>query len=136
MQTAIGRPRRKGFTTVTSYLMVEKVDPVVEFLEKAFGATETFRSRGSGGGWHVEVNIGNSMIMLGGDSPNSNYKQPHMMFLYVEDTDAVYQAALQAGASSMMEPADKRFDEERGAGIIDPFGNTWFLATHDSNKTS
>ena len=129
MEKAIGAPRREGFGTVTPYLMVDSVHAFVSFLQKAFGARETFRSVGSAGGLHCEVQIGDSRIMMG--ESNSNNAAPAMLFLYVADTDAVYQAALAAGAKGMMEPADGRFEEKRGAGIGDPFGNTWFIATHD-----
>jgi hypothetical protein len=30
----------------------------------------------------------------------------------------------------MMAPADGLFEEERGAGVVDPFGHHWFLARH------
>ncbi|MBI4484106.1 MAG: VOC family protein, partial [Acidobacteria bacterium] len=49
--------------------------------------------------------------------------------LYVNDTDAVYRRALRAGATSMMEPADQ-FYGDRNAGVKDPFGNHWWIATH------
>lgn len=77
------------------------------------------------------MQIGTSRIMVDGDVPNrqgGSNSLPAMFFLYVADTDAVYQAALSAGAKSMMEP-DERFQEKRGAAVTDPFGNTWFIAT-------
>ena len=118
----IGEPGRKGFGTVTPYLMVEAVEPVVEFLRQAFGAEETFRTPGAAGGTHVEVRLGTSMLMLGGPAPS----QPCSLFLYVSDVDAVYQSALSAGATSLMEPGE-HFGEARGAGVRDPFANSWFL---------
>ena len=133
MEKAIGTSSREGFGTVTPYLMVNSVDAFISFLQKAFGARETFRSVGSAGGFHCEVKIGDSRIMMGESNSNA---VPTMLFLYVADTDAVYQAALAAGAKSMMEPANGRFDEKRGAGIVDPFGNTWFIATHGDPGSS
>jgi PhnB protein len=121
---------REGFGTVTPYLMVHAVDPVVSFLEEAFGATETHRTTGGGGGTHVEVRIGDSMLMMGGDRPDGGDGVPTSLFVYVEDCDEVYESALAAGAESMMEPGPN-FDEPRGAAVVDPFGNQWFIATHD-----
>src|SRR5689334_18112039 len=54
---------REGFHTVTPYLVVRGVPQLIEFLQQAFGATEHFRSTGSAGGLHVEVKIGDSMVM-------------------------------------------------------------------------
>ncbi len=48
----IGEPTRAGFGTVTPYLMVRQVDPIVDFLRQAFGAKETFRTTGGAGGIH------------------------------------------------------------------------------------
>ena len=54
---------------------------------------------------------------------------PGSRYLYVPDTDAVYQKAVQAGGTSVMEPADQ-FYGDRNAGVKDPVGNVWWIATH------
>ncbi|HEY5867304.1 MAG TPA: VOC family protein, partial [Candidatus Tectomicrobia bacterium] len=46
--------------------------------------------------------------------------------------DAVYQRALQAGATSTMEPTDQ-FWGDRNAGVEDPAGNRWWIATHQED---
>ncbi|MDJ0754643.1 MAG: hypothetical protein QNJ45_14050 [Ardenticatenaceae bacterium] len=123
----IGKPNRPGFHTVSPYLMVVEVEPVVEFIKQAFNGVEHYRTTGSRGGYHIELKVGNSMIMIGGGNNTVSDPIQVALFLYVEDVDAVYQSALGAGASAMMPPQDGMFDEERGAGIIDPFGNSWFI---------
>lgn len=125
----LGNPQRPGFGTVTPYLTVRHVDPAVEFMTQAFAATETYRATGAAGGTHVEVQIGDSKIMLGGDTPDGTEPRSASLFLYVEDTDAVYERALEAGAESMIEPGEN-FEAARGAAVVDPFGNRWFIATH------
>jgi uncharacterized glyoxalase superfamily protein PhnB len=50
----------------------------------------------------------------------------------MDDVDAVYQRALEAGATSNMEPADQPFGD-RIAGVDDTFGNTWYIATHQQD---
>lgn len=125
----IGKPSRPGFHTVTPYLIVRELAPYLTFLQQAFGATEHFRAIGSAGGQHVEMRIGDSMVMLGaGERRPELAALPTMHFLYVEDVDAVYQAALAAGATSLMEPTDGAFGEPRGAGIKDIVGNEWYFA--------
>jgi len=43
--------------------------------------------------------------------------------------DAVYDRALKAGATSLNPPADQPYGDRNG-GVKDPFGNTWYIATH------
>ncbi|MFZ0548992.1 MAG: VOC family protein [Candidatus Promineifilaceae bacterium] len=125
----IGQPNREGFHTITPYLRVPEIDPVIQFLQQAFRATETYRGTGGGGGIHLEMRIGNSMLMIGSGSTITE-TVPATFFLYVEDVDGVYQSALDAGAASLLEPADGLFGEKRGAGVKDPFGIDWFFGRH------
>jgi PhnB protein len=131
---AVGKSTRAGFGTVTPYLIVEAIDPFVEFLTMAFGAEETLREKGSGGGWHCEVQIGDSdvggRIMIGGDQPSGGKTVPITMFLYVEKVDQVFQNAVAAGAKVDMEVKDGfAGNNARGGSVIDPFGFTWYLAS-------
>ncbi len=119
----LGHPPRPGFHTVTPYLLVDDLERMIAFVRQAFNAGEHYRTQGGGGGTHVEVRIGDSMVMMG-----SSEARPAMLFLYVEDVDAVYAAALAAGATSIMPPTDDVFGEPRGAGIHDPCGNDWYFA--------
>ena len=120
-------PVPEGFHTVTPYLMVPDADALVEFMGRAFGATEVFRARGAHGGLHVEVRLGDSMVMIGG--MQSGEPQPAAIFLYMDGVDDVYDRALEAGATSIEEPADRIAEGDRRAGVRDPFGNAWFIAT-------
>ena len=126
----VGQPTRPGFHTITPYLIVQELDTYLTFLRQAFGATEHFRTSGSVGGTHVEVRIGDSMLMVsGGGQGQVAPPLTSMIFLYLADVDAVYAAALAAGATTLMEPTDGAFSEPRGAGIKDPAGNDWYFAT-------
>jgi uncharacterized glyoxalase superfamily protein PhnB len=127
---AVGvKPIPDGYRTVTPYLVVRGVPRLIEFLEQAFGATETKRAaRPDGSVMHAEVQIGDSLVMLG-EPPASTPPMPACLHLYVVDTDALYHLALQAGATSLREPANQ-FYGDRVAGVQDPFGNQWWLATH------
>lgn len=119
-------PIPEGFHTVTPYLMVPDVDRLVDFMSHAFEAEEVFRARGEAGGTHVEVRVGDSMVMVGGHQDTE--AQPAAIFLYMDGVDAVYGRALEAGATSIEEPAD-RPEGDRRAGAVDLFGNSWFIAT-------
>jgi PhnB protein len=120
----------KGFHTVTPYLVVEDAPAFIAFTARAFGAVETHRST-SPGGIHAEVRIGDSIVMIGGGSEGHPLGRPAMptaLHVYVEDVDAVYQRALESGASSIGAPVDQEYGE-RGGGVKDPFGNVWYIAT-------
>jgi len=125
-------PVRKGFHTVTPYLIAEDGPALLEFTKEAFGAEEISRGTGSAGGLHGEMRIGDSMIMIGGGIPGREFKgnaNTHALHVYVEDVDLVYQKALAAGATSLGSPVDQDYGE-RSASIKDPAGNWWYIATH------
>jgi uncharacterized glyoxalase superfamily protein PhnB len=122
---------REGFRTITPYLTVPDVFAEIEFLTKAFGAEGQVYGMGSAGGYHSEYRIGDSMLMIGGGGKGSQWKGtpvPGVFHLYVENVDGTYQQAMDAGAISLMPPADMEYGE-RGAGIEDTGGNHWYLAT-------
>jgi PhnB protein len=123
------RPIREGFHTVTPYLMVPQAPELLEFVKRAFGAEELLRTTGSAGGMHAEVKIGDSMVMLGGGGAWRGTPMPTAIHFYVKDADAVYQRALHTGATSIGEPVDQPYGD-REAGVKDPGGNYWYIATH------
>ena len=125
-------PIPDGFHTVTPYLVIEHAEKVIEFLKAAFNAELISSSKREDGGiMHATVKIGNSMIMLAGAT--ETYKSnPTMIYLYVEDTDAAYNAAMKAGATSIMAPVNQ-FYGDRNAGVKDIAGNQWWIATHVEN---
>ena len=49
--------------------------------------------------------------------------------VYVEDVDAVFQAALEAGAASQRDLEDQFYGDRMGQ-FEDPFGHHWSVATH------
>jgi PhnB protein len=116
-----------GNHTVTPYLTVKRAEELVEFVKQVFGGHEVFRTIGSAGGLHAEVTIGDSKLMIGGYETVE--EMPTALHLYVPDADAVYQRALDAGATSVEEPVDQ-FYGDREAGVKDPTGNIWWIATH------
>ena len=123
------KPIPDGYHSVTPYLTVPGVAKLLDFLKQAFEAQELHRMpRPDGTIMHAEVRIGDSLVMMGEPMGDS---QPMFgsLYLYVHDVDAVYKRALQAGATSTSEPADQ-FYGDRSAGLKDPVGNQWWIATH------
>ena len=123
------KPKPDGYHTVTPYMVIAGVAKLVEFLKSTFNATEIMRhTRPDGSVMHAEVRIGDSVIMMG-EAPAGSKHFPAMLHLYVDDVDAAYQRALQAGATPLREPADQIYGDRSG-GVQDEFGNQWWLAKH------
>jgi len=121
---------RKGFHTVTPYVIAKDAAGLIDFVKAVFGAQEMFRDVGSAGGVHCELRIGDSMMMIGGGAAGLAWKgesEPMSFHVYVENCDAAYSRAIQAGAATLHAPADMPYGE-RGAGVKDAAGNHWYIA--------
>src|SRR5262250_2846370 len=101
------KPIPEGYHTVTPYLTVQGVPKLIEFLKQAFAAQEIERmAQPDGTIRHAEVRIGDSVVMMS-EAGSEWAPRPSTIYLYVNDIDAVYARALQAGGNSLMEPADQ-----------------------------
>lgn len=129
MATAAVNPIPQGFHSLTPYLIVEGADRLLEFMKQAFGAEQLLRvPKADGTIMHAGVRIGDSPVELA-DANEQHPPRPTAIHLYVSDADAVYQRALQAGATSTHEPVDQPYGD-REASVKDPCGNYWYIATH------
>lgn len=122
-----------GFRTITPFIIHDKAPELVDFVKSTFGAEELKRNTaGEAFGFYSEVRIGDSVIMIGGGTAARWGNLPGAFHVYVEDCDAAYRRALEAGASTLMgatgEPADRPYGE-RSAFVEDAFGNYWYIAT-------
>ena len=119
------------FRSVTPHLYADDGLRLIEFLEKGLGGKEVYRAQTPEGGIpHAQVLIGDSIVALAGGRGRHEFPiRPSTLHLYVPDTDALYARALAAGAISIQPPADQPYGD-RSAGVTDPFGNRWFIATH------
>ena len=137
MNTTV-KPIPDGFHTLTPYLSIKGAAQAIEFYKRAFCATERCRIPGPDGKsvGHAEIVIGNSIVMLadeapacGNISPQTLKGTPVTFALYVEDAGAVYQRALDAGATVLRPIADQFYGDRAGT-VQDPFGHNWTLMTH------
>jgi uncharacterized glyoxalase superfamily protein PhnB len=129
----IGAPKRAGFHTVTPYIVVADLARFSSFVVDGLDGEETFRTEGEGGGVHVEYQIGDSRIMVGESAQGA---MPAMLFLYVEDAEALITQAERNGAKIVMPLEAGRFGEVRGGALEDPSGNSWFVAEHGAGSES
>ncbi|RYE24130.1 MAG: VOC family protein [Sphingobacteriales bacterium] len=115
----------EGYQTVMPYLIIPNAAGFLQFTKDVFGATEKMkRMRDEHTLMHGEVQIGGCTIMFA-ESTTEYPTQPAGLFICVADADATYQKALDAGATSIMPPADQ--DYGRSSGVKDPHGNTWWI---------
>ncbi len=123
-----GRWLPKGFHTITPNIIVDDAEQTLAFLKKAFGATENYRLMMSNGKIaHCEVTLGDSILNLG-TSMEGWPAHGLVAQIYVEDSDALFQRATQAGATVIMPMTDTFFGSREGR-LADPFGNVWTIAT-------
>jgi uncharacterized glyoxalase superfamily protein PhnB len=124
-----GVPLPEGYHSVNPYIVVERAEGLIQFLVEVFGGEEIERElRSDGRIEHGEVRIGDSIVMLS-EATERYPARPCVQFVYVDDVDATYRAALAAGATSILEPADQSWGDRVG-GVHDPFDNRWWVATH------
>jgi PhnB protein len=119
-----------GYHSVTPYLIVDDASGLIDFAKKVFRAEEMFRMPTPEGKiGHAEMKIGDSVVMVAdAATADGNTAQPATLLLYLDDCDASYRQALDAGGTSEREPADQ-FYGDRSAGVS-AFGITWWLHTH------
>ncbi len=120
--------RPQGFRTVTPFLHPHGTAALIEFVKQAFDATLMWEPTIAPGGTiaHAAVRIGDSVLEMG-EAHGEFQPMPAALHLDVEDADAVYERALRAGASSLYPPADQPYGQRSG-GVVDSFGNQWFIA--------
>ncbi|MCO7039924.1 VOC family protein [Pseudomonas carnis] len=129
-----------GYHSLTPYMGIDKAGEAIEFYKKTFGATQVMRlDMPDGRVGHAELRIGDSSLMLGTPCDQMALRNPDEhtsigLHLYVEDVDAQFQRAVDAGATVVSEPKDQ-FYGDRSASVKDPFGHLWFLATHKEDLT-
>ncbi|MGB6242769.1 MAG: VOC family protein [Castellaniella sp.] len=135
--TAQVQPIPSDMNTVTPHLVCADAASAVDFYGKAFGATVMARLDAPQGGLlHACLRIGDSAVMLMEESaecqsvsPMTLKGTPVTIHLYVRDVDAAFRQAVEAGATSLMEPQDMFWGDRYGV-LRDPYGHQWAVATH------
>lgn len=117
-----------GYTSASPYLIVTDANATLEFLVQTFDA-EKLRclKRPDGKIMHAEARIDDTVVMISDAADGWPTVASHV-HIYVPDVDATYQRAIEAGALSVLVPAQKNDEDKRG-GVRDHGGTTWWLAT-------
>lgn len=118
---------------VTPYLLYEDVGGALDWLGRAFGFRESLRFQDDEGAiTHAEMELDGGEIMLG--HPGPEYRNPRrlgettqLVHVYVEDVDAHFEKAREAGAEIVSEPKDQEYGDRR-YDAKDPEGHLWSFA--------
>ena len=130
----------EGFHTITPQLALDDAAKTIDWYKKALGAEELSRSLGPDGKvMHAELKIGNSRFMVNDVMPGMKGPQafggsPASLWIYVDDSDAAFNRAVDAGAKVQM-PLDNQFWGDRGGCVADPAGYSWWIATRKEDLT-
>ena len=131
------KPIPDDYPRVTPYLIVDGAGAAIDFYCSVLGATERVRMPGPDGRvGHAELQLGDSIIMLADENAQMDSRGPRAiggtpvsLHVYVEDSDAVFERAVQAGARALRAVED-RFYGDRSGQFEDPFGHRWDVSTH------
>ena len=138
------KPIPEEFHSVTPMFMFKDCRKAIDFYKAAFGAQERYAMPGPDGKgiMHAEVLVGDSIVMMGDESPQESCKSAESMggspisfCLYVENVDAAFRRAVEAGAKVRTE-VQEMFWGDRAGFVQDPFGYNWMLATHTKDLSS
>jgi len=132
----------EGFHTLTPYLVVDGAADAIALYQKAFGAEVVSSSPTPDGKiMNAQLRIGDSMLMLNDEFPDYGVVGPKKIgntavtiHMYVEDVDAAWQRAVDAGMEVAM-PLENQFWGDRYGQLKDPFGHSWSLASRVEDLT-
>ena len=134
------KPVPEGYHTITPSLVLDNAAQTIDWYKKALGAEEVSRSVGPDGKiMHAELKIGDSRfmmndVMMGAKGPKAYGGSPASFWLYVNDADAAFKRAVDAGAQVRMPLADQ-FWGDRGGCVGDPEGYSWWISTRKEDLT-
>ena len=137
------KPIPDGVPVVMPMLVCRDASAEIDFCKSTFGAVELVRRPGADGAVaHAALTIGGAMIMIEGEFPTLSSRAPQpdgsspvVIYVYVEDVDAVIERAVGAGARVLL-PVQNQFWGDRTARIIDPSGHVWTISTRVAETTS
>jgi PhnB protein len=117
----------EGYQRIMPYLLIQDVEGLIRFMQDIFGAEEKLRHVDDDGRIrHAEITLGDSTVMIGGATEEWT-AMPASLFIYVDDVDSAFKKAIEAGAKSIIDPADKEYG--RTCGVEDRWGVTWWITS-------
>lgn len=124
-------------TAVAPYLTAKDIDAALDFCVKVFGATDVQAIKVGGMTLHAELKVNGESIMFGPENPEWGSKSaqtlggsPVGVHVYVDDVDATFAKALEAGAAELMPPTEMFWGDKHGRFRDPATGIEWSVATH------
>ena len=118
-------------TTLAPMLSVRNGARAVDFYQAAFCASTLFRMDAEDGSVVAQMSLGESQFWLADESPaHQNFSPASLngstarMVMVVDDPDASFKRALDAGAEVVSPMTDEPYGWRVGR-IVDPFGHHW-----------
>lgn len=127
----------QGMQRLIPYLAYADADAAIGFLIEAFGFVERFRmAMPDGRIGHAELAQADNVLMLASAYEEMGFSSPRdlpahhgQVLCYVDDVDAHYAQAREAGATITEEPKDLPHGD-RAYRAVDLEGHRWMFATH------
>ncbi len=145
-ETAVAVTER--LPTIVPMLSYEDIGAAADWLTNAFGFREQLRyTEGDGRVTHVQLELGGGVVMLGTPSPHYQDPRRHAagceqarkwlespyvvdgVHVYVDDIEAHYRRAKEAGATMLSEVVDAPHGD-RLYRVEDFAGHRWMFAQH------
>jgi PhnB protein len=124
----------KAYNSVSPYFIVKNAQKLIDLLKEIFDAKETRCNSSSDGTiWHMEMQIDDSVIMLG-EASEQFPPVPMVLHVYVPSVDVVFSKAIKAGCEVFEKPEQRDGDTDRRGTFIDFAGNMWSIATQLKNE--
>lgn len=118
-----------GYNSVSPYFVVDGAQKFVDLLKALFNATEKRRyDMPDGTIMHIELQIDDSIVMIG-DASEQFPANSHLMHVYVNDVDEVFERAMNLGCTSVELPKEREGDPDRRGSFRDFAGNEWSIGT-------
>jgi PhnB protein len=131
----------EGYHTITPQLTLDDAAQTIDWYKRALGAEEVSRSTGPDGKiMHAELKIGDSRfmvndVMAGQKGPKASGGSPASLWVYVDNSDTLFNKAVSAGGKVQM-PLEDQFWGDRAGAVADPAGYTWWIGTRKEDLTS
>ena len=130
-----------GGQPIVAVRVYADLEAAQRFLVRAFGFTQgVVEHDPSGRAVHAEVSMHGTVIWLHRVDPDHGLLsatslpgQPGGVVVLVDDVDAHYQNAKNAGANIVLPPEDQQYGQREYA-ARDPEGNYWYFATRFPKK--
>lgn len=120
--------------TVQPWLVGRSTAGLLDFITAVFDGDELMRVPTEDGSiGHAEIRVGGS-VLLAFDSRPDWPETPSMLRVFVDDVEAAFARAVEAGARVVTE-IDEAAWGDRGGRIRDPFGNIWWVIQHVEDVT-